>query len=89
MIIDYCILNNIILLSTHSDSLPIPSYHQYTKRGRTMVHHYYTLKFSVQFPCSDDTVYLAHCYPFTYTDLQLYLAGESTRSAAWLIAPRT
>jgi hypothetical protein len=34
---------------------------------------YYTLTFVVQFGYSNDTVYFAHCYPYTYTDLRRYL----------------
>lgn len=34
---------------------------------------YYALTFTVRFPHSNDSVYLAHCYPYTYTDLQDYL----------------
>ncbi|XP_076252419.1 cytosolic carboxypeptidase 2-like isoform X2 [Rhynchophorus ferrugineus] len=34
----------------------------------------YTLTFTVTFPHDDDEVYLAHCYPYTYTDLQEHLA---------------
>ena len=34
---------------------------------------YYTLTFSVMLPHDNDTVYFAHCYPYTYTDLQIYL----------------
>lgn len=41
---------------------------------------YYSLNFSVKFPCTywiikddHDTVYIAHCYPYTYTQLQTYL----------------
>ena len=34
---------------------------------------YYTLTFSVSFPHDGDTAYLAHCYPYTYTDLRMYL----------------
>jgi hypothetical protein len=26
----------------------------------------YTLTFSINFPHDNDTVYLAHCYPYTY-----------------------
>ncbi|XP_076238099.1 cytosolic carboxypeptidase 2 [Calliopsis andreniformis] len=33
----------------------------------------YTLTFNVSFPHDRDIVYLAHCYPYTYTDLQEYL----------------
>ena len=31
----------------------------------------HTLTFNVSFPHDRDTVYLAHCYPYTYTDLQV------------------
>ena len=34
---------------------------------------YYSLTFSVRFPYDCDTVYIAHCYPYTYTQLQEYL----------------
>ncbi|XP_078050336.1 uncharacterized protein LOC144476893 isoform X2 [Augochlora pura] len=34
----------------------------------------HTLSFNVSFPHDRDTVYLAHCYPYTYSDLQEYLA---------------
>ena len=50
--------------------------------------YYYTLTFSVKFKCKSDdisssslqfplddydTAYLAHCYPYTYTDLCTYI----------------
>eukprot|EP00730_Choanoeca_flexa_P006910 TRINITY_DN12248_c0_g1_i1.p1 TRINITY_DN12248_c0_g1~~TRINITY_DN12248_c0_g1_i1.p1 ORF type:complete len:1041 (+),score=140.24 TRINITY_DN12248_c0_g1_i1:85-3207(+) len=34
---------------------------------------YYTLRFSWTARFDDDQVYFAHCYPYTYTDLQDYL----------------
>eukprot|EP00049_Salpingoeca_infusionum_P000185 m.37923 g.37923 ORF g.37923 m.37923 type:complete len:1151 (+) comp10143_c0_seq1:203-3655(+) len=34
---------------------------------------YYTLSFEVVFEHTNDVVYLAHCYPYTYTMLQRYL----------------
>ncbi|XP_033338745.2 uncharacterized protein LOC117227533 [Megalopta genalis] len=34
----------------------------------------HTLSFNVSFPHDRDIVYLAHCYPYTYSDLQEYLA---------------
>ncbi|XP_071120375.1 uncharacterized protein [Mytilus edulis] len=34
---------------------------------------FYSLTWTVQFPNSHDTVYFAHCFPYTYTDLQDYL----------------
>ncbi|KAF4524535.1 hypothetical protein B566_EDAN002808 [Ephemera danica] len=33
----------------------------------------YTLTFTLEFPYDFDTVYLAHCYPYTYSALQDYL----------------
>ncbi|KAJ3223687.1 Cytosolic carboxypeptidase 2 [Chytriomyces hyalinus] len=30
----------------------------------------YTLSFTLHFPKRDDTAYIAHCFPYTYTDLQ-------------------
>ncbi|CDW76244.1 zinc carboxypeptidase family protein [Stylonychia lemnae] len=47
-------------------------YYQNSMKRKT-VGHYYTLTFSVKFPYDNDTIYLAHCYPYTYSDLQRYL----------------
>ena len=33
----------------------------------------YSLTWTTEFPHKNDTVYFAHCYPYTYTDLQDYL----------------
>ncbi|XP_071546044.1 uncharacterized protein [Panulirus ornatus] len=33
----------------------------------------YTLTFNVTFPHDQDTVYIAHCYPYSYSDLQEHL----------------
>jgi hypothetical protein len=35
--------------------------------------YYYTLSFSIQLDHDNDIVYLAHCYPYTYTDMIRYL----------------
>ena len=35
--------------------------------------YYYTLTWSASFKHDADTIYFAHCYPYTYTDLQRYL----------------
>ena len=45
---------------------------------RKTVGHYYTLTFSAQFQYDQDTVYFAHCYPYTYSDLQRYLLRLET-----------
>ena len=42
---------------------------------------YYTLTLTVSFPHEQDTCYMAHCYPFTYSDLQSYLARLEADSA--------
>ncbi len=34
---------------------------------------YYTLTFSLRCMYDNDLVHVAHCYPYTYTDLQTYL----------------
>ncbi|VVC91638.1 unnamed protein product [Leptidea sinapis] len=34
----------------------------------------YTLTFNIEFPHTDDAVYISHCYPYTYSDLQEYLS---------------
>ncbi|XP_076863439.1 cytosolic carboxypeptidase 2 isoform X2 [Brachyhypopomus gauderio] len=38
----------------------------------------YSLTWTLQFPYENDTCYLAHCYPYTYSDLQRYLHGVMT-----------
>ncbi|RHY33584.1 hypothetical protein DYB32_001518 [Aphanomyces invadans] len=42
------------------------------RRWRTKRYHY-TLSFVYRFDTAMDTVYFAHCYPYTYTHLQRYL----------------
>ncbi|XP_066556802.1 cytosolic carboxypeptidase 2 isoform X2 [Amia ocellicauda] len=43
---------------------------QQEQEGRSL----YSLTWTCQFPHPGDTCYLAHCYPYTYSDLQRYLA---------------
>ena len=47
-------------------------YYQNSMKRKT-VGNYYTLTFSVKFLHENDTVYFAHSYPYTYSDLQRYL----------------
>lgn len=35
--------------------------------------YHYSLTWTCEFPNEDDTYYFAHCYPYTYSDLQEYL----------------
>ncbi|EGD81298.1 hypothetical protein PTSG_11335 [Salpingoeca rosetta] len=37
--------------------------------------HHYTLSWTFKFPANNDTVYFAHCYPYTYSDLQHYITA--------------
>ncbi|XP_029453105.1 cytosolic carboxypeptidase 3 isoform X2 [Rhinatrema bivittatum] len=37
--------------------------------------HYYSLSWTFQFPHHRDTCYFAHCYPYTYSNLQRYLVN--------------
>ncbi|KAI8926625.1 hypothetical protein BC831DRAFT_221843 [Entophlyctis helioformis] len=35
----------------------------------------HSLRFTLSFPVHNDTIYVAHCYPYTYSDLQRYLSS--------------
>ncbi|XP_060052597.1 cytosolic carboxypeptidase 3 isoform X2 [Erinaceus europaeus] len=37
--------------------------------------HYFSLTWTFQFPHNKDTCYFAHCYPYTYSNLQEYLSN--------------
>nr|XP_045016012.1 cytosolic carboxypeptidase 3 [Jaculus jaculus] len=39
--------------------------------------HFFSLTWTFQFPHNKDTCYFAHCYPYTYTNLQEYLSAVS------------
>lgn len=41
----------------------------------------YSLTWTLRFPYDADTCYLAHCYPYTYSDLQRYLRCISSNPA--------
>lgn len=41
----------------------------------------HSLTWTVQFPYDSDTCYLAHCYPYTYSHLQRYLAAVASGPA--------
>ncbi|XP_020894441.1 cytosolic carboxypeptidase 2, partial [Exaiptasia diaphana] len=44
------------------------------REDTTKDRYHYTLTWSCQFQYNRDTCYFAHCYPYTYSDLQEYLA---------------
>ena len=46
----------------------------------------YTLTFNIEFPHDNDQVYLAHCYPYTYTDLQDYLIQLQVSLCVFLLS---
>jgi hypothetical protein len=47
---------------------------QTMENGSTVrVEYLRTLSFDVEFPANHDTSYLAHCFPYTFTDLQVFL----------------
>ena len=49
-------------------------YYQNIRQKKTSGY-YNTLSWSCQFEYDKDTIYLAHSYPYTYTDLQRYLSA--------------
>ncbi|XP_072001235.1 cytosolic carboxypeptidase 3 isoform X2 [Engystomops pustulosus] len=49
---------------------------RYYKNGEGQDH--YSLSWTFSFPHGSDTCYFAHCYPYTYSNLQDYLAGIAT-----------
>mmetsp|Transcript_13479 Transcript_13479/g.11544 ORF Transcript_13479/g.11544 Transcript_13479/m.11544 type:complete len:495 (+) Transcript_13479:437-1921(+) len=55
----------------HRDGYDICYYQNNMKRRNAG--YYYTLTFTIKFKHDHDTVYLAHCFPYTYSDLNQYL----------------
>ena len=51
-----------------------PTPHKTNKKGVVLNdHQQYTLSFKIKFPYDLDTVYLSHCFPYTYSDLVKFL----------------
>jgi cytosolic carboxypeptidase protein 2/3 len=46
---------------------------------------YYTLSFTVTFDYDHDSVFFAHCFPYTFTDLKYLLSDVWTDSLRWRI----
>ncbi|KAL4501729.1 hypothetical protein ABPG72_018780 [Tetrahymena utriculariae] len=44
-------------------------------REGSSIKYYYKLSFSYQFKYTNDTVYFAHCFPYTFSDLQKFTAS--------------
>ncbi|XP_037932330.1 cytosolic carboxypeptidase Nna1-like [Teleopsis dalmanni] len=51
----------------------ISYYHNEDSSGEEEENASFTLTFNIEFQYDNDTVYFAHCYPYTYSDLQDYL----------------
>lgn len=41
----------------------------------------YTLTFNIEFPHENDTVYFAHSYPYTYSDLQVIIKTNKKKES--------
>lgn len=48
----------------------------------------YTLTFNIEFPHENDTVYFAHSYPYTYSDLQVIIEKNSILSMSARVSER-
>ena len=48
-------------------------YYQNHIKRKGSSNNYYTATFTLDFEYDNDTVYIAYCYPYTFTDLQRYL----------------
>ena len=48
------------------------SYYQnnYKKENMRFTRYYYTFTFTYEFQTTNDQIYFAHCFPYTYSDLQ-------------------
>ena len=53
------------------------SQNNYKRKGNG---NYYTLSFTMTFDYDDDSVYFAHCFPYTYTDLKYMLNDVCTEN---------
>jgi hypothetical protein len=50
------------------------------KKTGTAATNQFILSFDIRFKYDHDEVYIAHCYPYTYTDLKRFLGGVVTTS---------
>lgn len=71
--------HNIVYMK-NSYRRPIPATRRSKKNAGGCT--YYTLTFSVRFPHDEDRVYVASCYPYTYSDLIGYLRRSAEKPAA-------
>lgn len=60
-------------LGWHRTGQRIAYYANSIRRGRGGAKSYFTLSFTLTAQYDDDVLHVAHCYPYTYTDLQRYL----------------
>ena len=59
-------LNRETILLTYNENIPLDRYYRNESAFDDEDGYTYTLSFNITFPHDDDTVYLAHCYPYTY-----------------------
>lgn len=65
--------------SWHRDCSAVSYYKNNIPRStKNQARYYYTLTFTYHFKHSEDRVFFAHCYPYTYTDLSNYLSMLSS-----------
>lgn len=48
------------------------------REDTTKEKYHYSLTWTCDFPNEDDTYYFAHCYPYTYSDLQVCLLNSKS-----------
>ena len=63
----------ICLQGWHRGCYDIKYYPSKNKKSSSVHSQLYTLSFSVELNYTNDKVYFAHCYPYTYSDCQLML----------------
>jgi len=56
------------------------SYYENNIRRPGSSKHFYSLSFNYKFPCNEDTVYFAYCFPYTYSDLMQDLSALESDS---------
>uniref|UniRef100_A0A6U2EXJ2 Peptidase M14 domain-containing protein n=1 Tax=Chlamydomonas euryale TaxID=1486919 RepID=A0A6U2EXJ2_9CHLO len=73
----------------HRSGEKVAYYGNNVPRGKAGRRHYFTLTFTVTSAYDRDVVHLAHCYPYTYTDLQRYLYAKLEQPLPRAVATRS
>lgn len=77
--------NKLFQTSWHRDGSAISYFRnslprKYSLTNSNLAKYYYTLTFTYHFMYANDKVFFAHCYPYTYKDLNDYLDGLTGNS---------